>query len=85
MDTLNEHFNIKIFYFKKSGDIAVSGKTVRKLLKTTDYVNASDMKAYAVNLTVDLWDQNFVNGKYIVAFEINPGLDSNIKTKLPKV
>ncbi len=46
--------------------------------------NATDhWKAYPVRK--DLWDQNFVNGEYIVAYEFEPGLHQNLKTMLPKV
>ena len=69
---------------KNSGDIAVSGKTVQKLLETTDDADAAIWKAYP-DSTVDLWDQNIVNGKYIIAYEMNPGLDRKLKSMLPKV
>ena len=69
---------------KNSGDIAVSGKTVQKLLETTDDADAAIWKAYP-DSTVDLWDQNIVNGKYVIAYEMNPGLDRKLKSMLPKV
>ena len=69
---------------KNSGDIAVSGKTVQKLLETTDDANAAIWKAYP-DSTVDLWDQDIVNGKYVIAYEMNPGLDRKLKSMLPKV
>ena len=34
---------------------------------------------------VDLWDQNLVNGEYVIAYEINPGLDYKLQNMLPKV
>ena len=34
---------------------------------------------------VDLWDQNLVNGEFVVAYEINPGLDHKLQNMLPKV
>ena len=46
--------------------------------------NSKMLKAYARS-TVDLWDQNFVNGKYIIAYELSPGLSRTIQDLLPKV
>ena len=34
---------------------------------------------------VDLWDQNVVNGEFVIAYEINPGLDHKLQNMLPKV
>ena len=76
-----------IFSFKPTlGDIAVSGKTVSKLLKTSGDPNAGFWKAYP-DSAVDIWDQNWdqVNRKYVIAYEMNMGLDSKLKEMLPKV
>ena len=35
--------------------------------------------------SADLWDQNIVNGEYIIAYELNPGLDRKIHDMLPEV
>ena len=35
--------------------------------------------------TVQLWDQNLANGKYVIAYELDPGLDDKLKALLPKV
>ena len=35
--------------------------------------------------TSDIWDQNIVNGEYVIAYELNPGLDRKLQTMLPKV
>ena len=35
--------------------------------------------------TVQLWNENLVNGKYVIAYELDPGLDDELKTLLPKV
>ena len=67
-----------------SGDIAVSGKTISKLLNTSSDQNAGFWKAYP-DSAVDLWDQNFVNGEYVIAYEMNIGLDPKLKNMLPKV
>ena len=34
---------------------------------------------------VDLWDQNLVNREFVIAYEINPGLDHKLQNMLPKV
>ena len=34
---------------------------------------------------IDLWDENFVNGKYIIAYQFNPTLDQEVQNMLPKV
>ena len=67
-----------------SGDIAVSRKTVNKLMKISGDSNTAMWGAYA-HSGVDLWDQNVVNGKYIIAYEINHGLDRQVQNLLPKV
>ena len=67
-----------------SGDIAVSEKTVHKLMKTSSGSNAAIWKAYP-DSRVDLWDQNLVNGEYVIAFELNPGLGQSLKNLLPNV
>ena len=46
--------------------------------------NAAIWKAYP-NSQVDLWDQNFVNGEYVIAYELSPGLDRKLQKMLPKV
>ena len=67
-----------------SGDIAVSEKTVPILMKTRNDLNATFWRAYP-DSRVDLWDQNFVNGKYVIAYEFNPSLHQKLKSMLPKV
>ena len=67
-----------------SGDIAVSGKTVNKLMKISGYSNAAISNAFP-DSRVDLWDQNVVNGKFVIAYELNPGLDHKLQDMLPKV
>ena len=34
---------------------------------------------------VDLWDQNVVNGEFVIAYEINLGLDHKLQNMLPEV
>ena len=66
------------------GDIAVSEKTFDKLLKSSNDSNVDIWGAYPIS-KIDLWDQNFVNGKYIIAYELNPYLHEKLKSMLPKV
>ena len=68
-----------------SGDIAVSARTVGKLMITSDDPNAALMSHAFPDSTVQLWDQNIVSGEYIIAYEFNPGLHNKLKTMLPKV
>ena len=35
----------------------------------------SRVRRASQDLSVDLWDQNIVNGKYVIAYELGPGLD----------
>ena len=42
-------------------------------MQTKDDLNASLLQAFP-DSKVDLWDQNIVNGKYVIAYEMNPGL-----------
>ena len=68
-----------------SGDIAVSARTVDKLMVTSDDPNAALMSRAFPDSTVQLWDKNRVNGEYVIAYEFNPGLHSKLITMLPKV
>ena len=66
------------------GDIAVSRKTVQKLMNINRDVDAKFLEAFS-DSNINLWDQNIVNGNYIIAYELNPGLDRLIQNMLPKV
>ena len=66
------------------GDIAVSEKTFLKLMKSSSDSNAEIWRAYPKS-RVDLWDQNFVNGEYKIAYEFNPNLHQKVRSLLPKV
>ena len=52
-------------------------------MKSTNDSNAI-WRAYP-DSQVDLWDQNFVNGEYIISYEFNPSLHQKLKTMLPNV
>ena len=67
-----------------SGDIAVSEKTLHKLLKVRSDPNTAKWNAFP-NSTVDIWDQNLVNEEYIIAFELNSGLGQSLQNLLPEV
>ena len=62
----------------------MSRKTIPKLLKTSMNSNGGRMKAFP-DSTVDLWDQNFVNGEYVIAYEMDGNLDPDLIDMLPKV
>ena len=74
-----------------SGDIAVSARTVDTLMITSDDSNLGPgnhgpkPNGAFIDSTIQLWNQNPVNGKYVIAYELDPGLDEKLKTKLPKV
>ena len=53
-------------------------------MKTSSGSNAAIWKAYP-DSQVDLWDRNLVNGEYVIAFEINPGLGQSLQNLLPAV
>ena len=46
--------------------------------------NGGLWRAYTKS-NIDLWDRNFVNGKYIIAYQFNPNLDQKVQNMLPKV
>ena len=46
--------------------------------------NAAFWKAYPKS-NVDLWDQNVVNGEFVIAYELGPGLDDKLQNMLPEV
>ena len=53
-------------------------------MKINDASNATIWNAYP-DSEVDLWDQNVVNGEYVIAYELSPGLDRKLQNMLPKV
>ena len=65
--------------------MAVSARTVNTLMITSNDSNLGLMNRAFPDSTVQLWNQNPVNGKYVIAYELNPGLDHKLKTVLPKV
>ena len=46
--------------------------------------NANLWRSYTKS-SIDRWNQNFVNGKYIIAYEFNPSLHPKLQNMLPKV
>ena len=53
-------------------------------MKINDASNATIWNAYP-DSEVDLWDQNVVNGEYVIAYELSPGLDRKLQNMLPKL
>ena len=49
------------------------------------YDSDADLWRAYTKSKIDLWDQNFINDKYIIAYEFNPGLDPKVQDMLPKV
>ena len=68
-----------------SGDIAVSARTVDTLMITSNDLNLGLMNRAFPDSTIQLWNQKPVNGKYVIAYEFDPGLDHELTTLLPKV
>ena len=74
-----------------SGDIAVSARTVDTLMITSDDSNLGPgnhgpkPNGAFIDSTIQLWNRYPVDGKYIIAYELDPGLHDKLKTKLPKV
>ena len=52
---------------------------------TSDDSNLGLMNRAFPDSTVQLWNQNPVNGKYVIPYELDPWLHEKLKTKLPKV
>ena len=66
----------------------MSGKTVDKLMNTTGGFNSMLMqKAYSDSKGSEgaLWNETFVNGNYIIAYELNSGLDYTLQRMIPEV
>ena len=61
----------------------VSRQTFQTLLETNGNFNGSASLAFT-NSSLDIWNQNVVNGKYIVSYEIYDGLDDLLKSMIPK-
>ena len=49
------------------------------------YDSDADLWRAYTKSKIDFWDKNFINGKYIIAYEFNPGLDPKLQDMLPKV
>ena len=52
-------------------------------MKTSENFNGEHWKAYSN--TQNLWNQTFVNGEYIIAYEFDPSLDQKLIDMLPTV
>ena len=61
----------------------ITADTARLLIPTSN--TTSNIAAGFTNTSVTLWDQNKENGKYIIGYEINVGLDKDTKELIPKV
>ena len=61
----------------------MSAKTAHKLMTKKNNSNSTVWNAYA-DSTAYLWDQNVIN-EYVIAYELNSGLDYTLQDMLPKV
>ena len=62
-----------------SGDIAVSGFSFRRMINTSGL-----HMAYSKN-SDNYWNQNIVNGEYVIAYKFGPWLNQAVKSGLPEV
>ena len=62
----------------------MSEYTFNKLIMTSDDSNSAIMKGYPMP-EAELWDENFVNGEYVIAYELSSGLHRAVQSMLPKV
>ena len=62
-----------------SGDVAVSSFSFNRMIKT------SDERLMAYPTRNPYWDQNFVNGEYIIAYRFGPFLNQAVRNGLPEV
>ena len=53
-------------------------------MNTSNSSNSNLLNAYP-DSKVDLWDKNFINGEYVIAYEFSSGLDDKLKKMLPMV
>ena len=53
-------------------------------MKTSGDSNAALWRAYP-DTKVDFWNETFVDGDYIIAYEMDPDLDPKLIKMLPKV
>ena len=53
-------------------------------MKTSDDSSAPLFRAYQ-STEAKLWDENIVNGEYIIAYELDYSLHQDLKNVLPKV
>lgn len=53
-------------------------------MKPSNDSNAAIWEGYSGS-KIDLWDKNFNNGEYVIAYKLNPGLHPKIKSMLPEV
>ena len=49
------------------------------------YDSNTDLWRAYTKSNIDLWNRNFVNGKYIIAYEFDPNLHPKLQDMLPKV
>ena len=48
-------------------------------------IKTSDEKLMAFPSWNPYWDQNFVNGEYVIAYKFDPSLNQAVRSGLPEV
>ena len=81
LSSVNHFFKIPTIY-NNSDDIAVSVTSFNRMIKTIDDSNEAHMAYPNSN---PRWNQNFVNGEYVIAYTFDPLLDQAVKSTLPEV
>ena len=62
----------------------MSENTFNKMIENSYDSNAEFVRAYP-SPEAYFWDQNFVNGQYVIAYELNNALNQNVGNMLPQV
>ena len=62
----------------------MSENTFNKMIITSDDSNSAIMRGYPAP-EAELWDENFVNGEYVIAYEFSAWLHPDVQSMLPKV
>ena len=94
IETLKDELNSEIFEKKLlqnelNSEKARNDNLRNQIRQLKNEKSNEERNPINVNALVDskivLWDRNVVNGKYVIAYEINSSLHSQIKNMLPKV
>ena len=67
------------------GDVILSFNSAKRLIPNNLSTINGLNRAYGMRRDEQLWTKHKINGKYIVAYKVNGGLDSYTKSLIPKV